>query len=1083
MTKNTLHKIIVSGLAMLTLLSVALPVHAQRTNEVWEEELGSYLKTIWDDGRDILINGLDHYLNFGNVSGETGYGFRDNAGQIQFKHSGGAWADIGTGGGGGATTTPGGADTQVQFNDGGVFGGDSSFVWNKALDRLGIGVTPTRGLHVEQADGFRLYDTTYDLGISSNRGGLNQISINDNTSDIFLYDGADGSVDINTLANGDINFTPAGTGDIYVNSGQILADSGTVSLPGVSFINSPDTGVVEDPYGQDGQIGLFANGSPVLWSRISPSQIVLSLNPAIPNSGKYEVTSDSDTFIEHSTDSWGINVGGVEALDITETGGSAHVTLPLDNDATTPTLAFGDGDTGIYESADDYIRFTSNGTQSLLIPPVGSNIFSYRGLDINIAGSLRYENPSQTNPTIVPWRGDLDTGLGWGVEDELALIAGGNESVRVGTATTTILTPLTIIGSTSTDQLKLPQENDPVTPTLEFADGDGIYQSADTVLSIATEGTNRWNFTQSQFNSGTGGTSWSIANNSSSLLSPTYRFDVNTGVIGSNDQVGLMAGGVQGLLVTETGSTISDFDINAASGALDLPNYDCSGNANGGALTVDASGNVVCSDDDGGAGGGSPGGSDSYIQYNNGGSFGGDADLLWDDINDIVKVGSTTATTQLLLPLSNDASTPTIGFGDGDSGYYEAADDFMRFAVGGNIALELRNFDGADGILGTQTPSPHIKNILTTGTAPGYTFRGDGNTGVGTNGADQLSLIAGGVEGARVEATQTTVSGDLFSSDTTFIVAPDNAVNTLRLGNHTGQTNKLSIFGDGTLSTDFTRLLNTNGNAVIDIVAPPAGKNAWSYFSDLSYGLKDNDADSFIIGSDINATTLAIGTPMLTFDTTNSAEQVIFGTDARVPNGWVIQSTSGDADLRINSGSLEFDSEGGTVFTANLDGLNLHDEPIFDANRLGLKERTSPGSATAGEGTIYADTADSKLKYINDSGTIYDLGGGEDTKCAYIESPTASDDIQSLWRNSTSRDYTLTELWAESDQTVTFMLQVDDGTPADIDTVDLAPAAGEAEDTSLNGDTTLAQNEELDLAITSVSGSPTWVSICWTYTW
>jgi hypothetical protein len=106
-----------------------------------------------------------------------------------------------------------------------------------------------------------------------------------------------------------------------------------------------------------------------------------------------------------------------------------------------------------------------------------------------------------------------------------------------------------------------------------------------------------------------------------------------------------------------------------------------------------------------------------------------------------------------------------------------------------------------------------------------------------------------------------------------------------------------------------------------------------------------------------------------------------------------------------------------------------------------------------------------------------------DTKCIWFEDPTATDDFNSIWRNSTANDLTLTELWAESDQTVTFMLQGDDGTPADIDSVDLAPAAGEAEDTSLDGDTTLGVDEELDLAVTSVANTPTWVSICWTFTW
>lgn len=106
-----------------------------------------------------------------------------------------------------------------------------------------------------------------------------------------------------------------------------------------------------------------------------------------------------------------------------------------------------------------------------------------------------------------------------------------------------------------------------------------------------------------------------------------------------------------------------------------------------------------------------------------------------------------------------------------------------------------------------------------------------------------------------------------------------------------------------------------------------------------------------------------------------------------------------------------------------------------------------------------------------------------DTKCIWFENPIATDDFKSIWRNSTANVFTITELWAESDQTVTFMLQVDDGTPADIDSVDLAPAAGEAEDTSLDGDATVGASEELDLAVTSVSGNPTWVAICWTGTW
>ncbi len=53
---------------------------------------------------------------------------------------------VGAGGGG----TPGGADTNVQFNDGGAFGGNSGFVYNKTDFRVGIGgiATPSTTLEL-----------------------------------------------------------------------------------------------------------------------------------------------------------------------------------------------------------------------------------------------------------------------------------------------------------------------------------------------------------------------------------------------------------------------------------------------------------------------------------------------------------------------------------------------------------------------------------------------------------------------------------------------------------------------------------------------------------------------------------------------------------------------------------------------------------------------------------------------------------------------------------------------------------------------------------------------------------------------
>lgn len=50
-------------------------------------------------------------------------------------------------------TPPGGSDTYVQYNDGGVFSGDANLVWDKTNRRLGIGVTsPQFALDIQAAD-------------------------------------------------------------------------------------------------------------------------------------------------------------------------------------------------------------------------------------------------------------------------------------------------------------------------------------------------------------------------------------------------------------------------------------------------------------------------------------------------------------------------------------------------------------------------------------------------------------------------------------------------------------------------------------------------------------------------------------------------------------------------------------------------------------------------------------------------------------------------------------------------------------------------------------------------------------------
>ena len=103
-----------------------------------------------------------------------------------------------------------------------------------------------------------------------------------------------------------------------------------------------------------------------------------------------------------------------------------------------------------------------------------------------------------------------------------------------------------------------------------------------------------------------------------------------------------------------------------------------------------------------------------------------------------------------------------------------------------------------------------------------------------------------------------------------------------------------------------------------------------------------------------------------------------------------------------------------------------------------------------------------------------------DTKTIWFENPTSADDFKTIWTAPLA--VTITKISCESDQTVNFDLQVDDGSATGVNGSDIACTTF-ATDSTLAGDTTLAAGDRLDLAITSVSGTPTWVSISFEFTY
>ncbi len=103
-----------------------------------------------------------------------------------------------------------------------------------------------------------------------------------------------------------------------------------------------------------------------------------------------------------------------------------HLVLPQVDEAGTPTLAFGDGNTGFYESADN----------TLAISLAGSNRWNFvttafQGQNAN-APFLLNSAGSATVPNIGSKRDDPNTGIGRVSDDVGALIAGGINVMQWG---------------------------------------------------------------------------------------------------------------------------------------------------------------------------------------------------------------------------------------------------------------------------------------------------------------------------------------------------------------------------------------------------------------------------------------------------------------------------------------------------------------------------------------------------------------------------------------------------------------------------------------------------------------------------
>jgi hypothetical protein len=120
--------------------------------------------------------------------------------------------------------------------------------------------------------------------------------------------------------------------------------------------------------------------------------------------------------------------GSIEGLRVDGATTALSVRTWLNPDGATGLgtgLWFGDGNTGFYESLDNALTFTSGGTDVFFF---FNNTF---GATNTTGGAILNETTSAINPTVLPDRSQVTTGVGSSGTNQLSLITGGIEGVRV----------------------------------------------------------------------------------------------------------------------------------------------------------------------------------------------------------------------------------------------------------------------------------------------------------------------------------------------------------------------------------------------------------------------------------------------------------------------------------------------------------------------------------------------------------------------------------------------------------------------------------------------------------------------------
>ena len=307
---------------------------------------------------DVTFNG--NTLSLGNVAnisisgGVNGYFLQtDGEGNL-------TWAAGGNGGGGNGI--PGGANTQVQFNDSGTFGGDAGFVYDKNTNILTVS-------NLNVVDSF-----TGNISFASTAGTVTTNAQPNITS-------------VGTLTN--LNVTNTVTANLFAGSGANLTNLPAANLVGSVPLAQSVTNAAQPNITSVGTLtsltssgniaasGTLSGGNVSASGTVSTTNLTILGNATIANT----FTANANSIVNFSVAS-DVNLGTL--ANITITGGVNGYVLSTDGAGNLSWTAGGGGGNGTPGGSNTQIQYNDIGTFG------GSPFFTFNEATttVTVAGNL-----------------------------------------------------------------------------------------------------------------------------------------------------------------------------------------------------------------------------------------------------------------------------------------------------------------------------------------------------------------------------------------------------------------------------------------------------------------------------------------------------------------------------------------------------------------------------------------------------------------------------------------------------------------------------------------------------------------------